>query len=441
MADIRPFMAVRPKSEYAKEVAALPYDVVSRSEAKEEIKKHPKSFLAIDRPETSFSDDVPYNDSKVYPKAREIYEEEKKDGIYVSDEGKHYYIYELSMDGRVQTGIAAVSSVDDYENNVIKKHENTRAEKELDRINHVDKMSAQTGPIFLAYRKNNTISGIVSEIKSEIDALEKNPDCERDILSDDISSDRATLLCDFKSDDEIRHRVIRIDSSSDNEKIEQAFKGIDSIYIADGHHRAASAVKVSKKRREENPGFTGEEEFNYFLSVLFPDEELKILPYNRVVKDLSGMSDDDFVNLLCEKFELLSSGEGEEYPVHKNEFTMYIPGGNVNGGTYYVFRFRREDIPSDPVGSLDVSLLQNLLLDPVLGIKDPRTDERIDFVGGIRGMSELVRRCHEDMAVAFYMYPTSIAELFSVADAHLLMPPKSTWFEPKLRSGLLIHEI
>lgn len=441
MANIRPFKALRPKSEYAKEVAALPYDVVSRAEAKEEIEKHPMSFLKIDRPETSFPDAVPYNAPEVYPKAKELFEAEKKNGIYITDSDRHYYIYELTMDGRVQTGIAAVSSVDDYENNVIKKHENTRAEKELDRINHVDQVSAQTGPIFLAYRENETISRIVNSVKSGIDALEKNPDCERDVLNDEISTDRATLLCDFKSDDGIRHRVIRIDSAEDNSAIQKAFQNIDSIYIADGHHRAASAVKVSKMRREENPDFTGEEEFNFFLSVLFPDSELKILPYNRVVKDLNGLSDDEFVSKLCDRFELLSSGEGEEFPVHKGEFTMYLPGGNVNGGTYYVYRFRDSDIPSDPVGELDVSLLQNLLLDPILGIKDPRTDERIDFVGGIRGMGELVKRCHEDMAVAFYMYPTSISELFSVADAHLLMPPKSTWFEPKLRSGLLFHEI
>lgn len=441
MADIRPFKAIRPKSEYAKEVAALPYDVVSRSEAKEEIEKHSKSFLAIDRPETSFPDSVPYNDPKVYPKAREIYEKEKREGIYISDEGKHYYIYELTMDGRIQTGIAAVSSVDDYENNVIKKHENTRAEKELDRINHVDKMSAQTGPIFLAYRKNETISGIVSEIKSEVDELEKNPDCERDVLDDSIKTDRATLLCDFKSDDGIRHRVIRIDSSSDNAKIEEAFKGIDSIYIADGHHRAASAVKVSKKRREENPNYSGDEEFNFFLSVLFPDEELKILSYNRVVKDLNGLSEEEFLEKISRHCTLLSSGEGEEYPSKKGEFTLYLPGENQNKGSYYVFRFNEDKIPSDPVGSLDVSLLQNLILDPILNIKDPRTDERIDFVGGIRGMKELVNRCHSDMKLAFYMYPTSITELFNVADAKLLMPPKSTWFEPKLRSGLFIHEI
>lgn len=439
MADIRPFRAVRPQSKYAKEVAALPYDVVSREEAKEEIKKHPLTFLKMDRPETSFSDDVPYNDPRVYPKAREIFETEMNDGVYISDDAKHYYIYELTMDGRVQTGIAAVASVDDYDNNVIKKHENTRAEKELDRINHVDQMSAQTGPIFLAYREDRTISQIVSEIKAEIDSLENNPECKRDILTDDISSERAALLCDFKSDDGIRHRVIRIDSSEDNIAIQEAFKNIDSIYIADGHHRAASAVKVSKMRRKENPDYAGDEEFNYFLSVLFPDNELKILSYNRVVKDLNGYSDDEFVSKLCKRFELLSSGEGEEFPAEKNEFSMYLPNENMHGGTYYVFRFREEDIPSDPVGSLDVSLLQNLLLDPILGIKDPRTDERIDFVGGIRGMGELVKRCHEDMAVAFYMYPTSISELFNVADAHLLMPPKSTWFEPKLRSGLFIH--
>lgn len=411
MAVVKPFICIRPAKEHAAEVAALPYDVYNRKEACAAVKGNPLSFLNIDRAETQFSDDVDTYADCVYEKARELLDSQIADGIYVTDAGDHYYLYELTMDGRSQTGIVACCSIDDYVNGVIKKHENTREEKELDRIRHVDTVNAQTGPIFLAYRQNIALKEIVAEEKTK------------------------PALYDFVSDDGIRHRVWRIDGADRTDAIEAAFAAIPSTYIADGHHRAASAVKVGLKRRTKHPGYTGEEPFNYFLSVLFPDEELMILPYNRVVRDLNGMSTEQFFEKLKEKFELEEIGKEPYSPVQKGTFGMYLDG------TWYVLKILPQYRSADPVKGLDVSILQDHLLAPVLGIGDPRTDKRIDFIGGIRGLKELERRVGEDMEVAFSMYPTSIEELLSVADAGLLMPPKSTWFEPKLRSGLFIHRL
>ena len=411
MAVVKPFICIRPAKEHAAEVAALPYDVYNRKEACAAVKGNPLSFLNIDRAETQFSDDVDTYADCVYEKARELLDSQIADGIYVTDAGDHYYLYELTMDGRSQTGIVACCSIDDYVNGVIKKHENTREEKELDRIRHVDTVNAQTGPIFLAYRQNIALKEIVAEEKTK------------------------PALYDFVSDDGIRHRVWRIDGADRTDAIEAAFAAIPSTYIADGHHRAASAVKVGLKRRTKHPGYTGEEPFNYFLSVLFPDEELMILPYNRVVRDLNGMSTEQFFEKLKEKFELEEIGKEPYAPVQKGTFGMYLDG------TWYVLKILPQYRSADPVKGLDVSILLDHLLAPVLGIGDPRTDKRIDFIGGIRGLKELERRVGEDMEVAFSMYPTSIEELLSVADAGLLMPPKSTWFEPKLRSGLFIHRL
>ena len=411
MAVVKPFICIRPAKEHAAEVAALPYDVYNRKEACAAVKGNPLSFLNIDRAETQFSDDVDTYADCVYEKARELLDSQIADGIYVTDAGDHYYLYELTMDGRSQTGIVACCSIDDYVNGVIKKHENTREEKELDRIRHVDTVNAQTGPIFLAYRQNIALKEIVAEEKTK------------------------PALYDFVSDDGIRHRVWRIDGADRTDAIEAAFAAIPSTYIADGHHRAASAVKVGLKRRTKHPGYTGEEPFNYFLSVLFPDEELMILPYNRVVRDLNGMSTEQFFEKLKEKFELEEIGKEPYAPVQKGTFGMYLDG------TWYALKILPQYRSADPVKGLDVSILQDHLLAPVLGIGDPRTDKRIDFIGGIRGLKELERRVGEDMGVAFSMYPTSIEELLSVADAGLLMPPKSTWFEPKLRSGLFIHRL
>lgn len=410
MALIKPFECVRPNEKDAARVAALPYDVYNRQEAVCEVKREPLSFLKIDRAETQFDDSTDTYAPEVYAKAKELFEEALADKTFITDTDKTYYIYALTMDKRTQTGIVACASIDDYLNNVIKKHENTRADKEVDRITHVDTLSAQTGPIFLAYRADSVINDAVKKTKEN------------------------KALYDFISPDGIRHQVWKMTDITLVENVRKAFEGIDSVYIADGHHRAASAVKVGLKRRRENPGYTGNEEFNYFLSVLFPDEELMILPYNRVVKDLNGYTQEEFLNKIKEKFDIAES-DRQVSPDKKGTFGMYL------GGKWYKLTAHKDIMSDDPVDGLDVAVLQDNLLAPVLGIGDPKTDKRIDFVGGIRGLSELEKRCKEDCVVAFSMYATSIAELFAVADAGKLMPPKSTWFEPKLRSGLFIHRI
>lgn len=410
MAIVRPFKCVRPNKDVVSKVAALPYDVYNREEAKKEVKKEPLSFLKIDRAETQFDDSVDTYDPIVYRTAKEIFEQEVADGIYEEIDADCYYVYELTMDGRKQTGIVATASIDDYLNNTIKKHENTRADKEIDRINHVDVMSAQTGPIFLAYRENSAITDEINKAK------EKEP------------------LYDFTSNDGIQHTVWVIDEKESIDIIKDAFSKINALYIADGHHRCASAVKVGLKRREAHPNYTGSEEFNYFLSVLFPDEQLMIMDYNRVVKDLNGLTSQEFLDKLAEKFDI-EEEKGEFKPKRKATFGMYLDK------KWYKLTAKIDIMSTDPIDGLDVSILQDNVLKPLLGINDPKTDKRIDFVGGIRGLKELERRCHDDMKVAFAMYPTSIQELFDVADLKLLMPPKSTWFEPKLRSGLFIHRI
>lgn len=410
MALIKPFECVRPNEKDAARVAALPYDVYNRQEAVCEVKREPLSFLKIDRAETQFDDSTDTYAPEVYAKAKQLFEEALADKTFITDTDKTYYIYALTMDKRTQTGIVACASIDDYLNNVIKKHENTRADKEVDRITHVDTLSAQTGPIFLAYRADSVINDAVKKTKEN------------------------KALYDFISPDGIRHQVWKMTDITLVENVRKAFEGIDSVYIADGHHRAASAVKVGLKRRRENPGYTGNEEFNYFLSVLFPDEELMILPYNRVVKDLNGYTQEEFLNKIKEKFDIAES-DRQVSPDKKGTFGMYL------GGKWYKLTAHKDIMSDDPVDGLDVAVLQDNLLAPVLGIGDPKTDKRIDFVGGIRGLSELEKRCREDCVVAFSMYATSIAELFAVADAGKLMPPKSTWFEPKLRSGLFIHRI
>ncbi len=417
MAEIRPFRCIRPNKEVASKVAALPYDVYNRQEAKKEVEKNSLSFLAVDRAETQFLDDVDLHDPIVYAKAKEILEQWQREGILVSDETECYYVYELTMDGRSQTGIVACAAVDDYMNGVIKKHENTREDKEQDRICHVDVTDAHTGPIFLAYRSDEELNRIVVEV------------CGQE------------ALYNFTAEDGIRHRVWKV-AEGWTGQIQERFCQMAAVYIADGHHRAASAVKVGRKRRAENPGYTGKEPFNYFLSVLFPDDQLMIMPYNRVVKDLNGRTAEEFLKKVSEKCRIKNLDKTAEtktvdgQPTERHHIGMYL------AGQWYKLEFLPEYLTEDPVKGLDVSLLQDNLLAPVLGIGDPRTDERIQFVGGIRGLAELERLVDDgEGAVAFAMYPTSIQELFSVADAGLLMPPKSTWFEPKLRSGLFIHKL
>ncbi len=411
MAVLKPFQAIRPKKGLEEQMAALPYDVYNRAEAKVVVDKNPLSFLAIDRAETQFGDDVDTYADCVYDKAKEMLWDRVAKGEYIQEDKKCYYIYELVMDGRSQVGIVACASIDDYQNNIIKKHENTRADKEVDRIRHVSTCEAQTGPIFLAYRSNNVINDIVEKKREE------------------------APLYDFVADDGIAHKVWVIDEADSLAAIEGAFAGMNEIYIADGHHRCASAVKVGLKLREENPSYNGSEEFNYFLSVLFPDDQLMIMDYNRVVKDLNGNSEEEFLSKLEEIFDVANIGNQAQYPGKKGEISMYL------FGEWYRLSVKKEYTSEDPIDGLDVSILQNTVLGPILGIDDPKTDKRIDFVGGIRGLKELERRVAEDCKVAFAMYPTSINELFNVADAGLLMPPKSTWFEPKLRSGIFIHSI
>lgn len=410
MAEIRPFSAYRPGAGWESKIAALPYDVYSREEAVEVVRKNPDSFLAIDRAETGFGKETDTYAPEVYERAASLLKEWIAEGRFVREEKPCYYLYEQVMNGRSQTGIVACASLDDYRNEVIKRHENTRAEKEEDRIRHVDVCNMQTGPIFLAYRTNDVLRSVTAQVK------EGKP------------------ACDFVSEDGIGHKVWVIAEKEQIETIHESFSCIPALYIADGHHRCASAVKVGLKRRQEHPEFTGEEEFNYFLSVLFPDEELRIMDYNRVVKDLNGYTSEKFIERISKDFKVEEISRPYR-PEKKGCFGMFLDE------KWYKLTAMPQILSEDAVEGLDVSILQRHLLEPVLGIGDPKTDKRIDFVGGIRGLEELERRVHTDMQVAFSMYPTSIGELFAVADAGRLMPPKSTWFEPKLRSGLFLHDI
>lgn len=412
MATIKAFRAVRPYPEKASSVASLPYDVYNRKEARAAARGKFDSFLRVDRPETTMDERIDIYDPAVYRKAKINLDKLFSRNVIFQDDQPCLYLYELTMDGRSQTGIVASASIDEYLNGTIKKHENTRADKELDRIHHVDACDANTGPIFLTYRHQDQIDAVVDGVK------------------------KGEPVYDFIADDGIGHRVWVIDDVSIIEQLESEFHSVPSLYIADGHHRAASAVKVGQMRRKAHPDYTGDEEFNYFLSVIFPDNQLKIMDYNRVVADLNGLSVAEFIDAVSGSFDVEKVGKKAFHPERKRSVAMYLEGE--------WYRLTVKDgiaDDGDPVNSLDVAILQNYLLHPILGIEDPTTDKRIDFVGGIRGLEELERRCNDDMKVAFAMYPTSIEELMAVADAGKLMPPKSTWFEPKLRSGLFIHKL
>jgi len=414
MAVVRPFMGVRPNPELADKIAALPYDVMSSMEAREMTKDNKLSFLYIDRPELNFPVGQDPYAPESYKKAREVYENMKTKGEFIQDEKPVLYIYEQTMNGRKQMGLVACTSIDDYINNDIKKHELTREEKEQDRIRHVDNMNANTGPIFLTYRHKDEVTSI---------------------MKDWAKNNKAVY--DYVSEDGIGHTVWVIDCPETVKTISAAFANVDSLYIADGHHRNASAVKVGLMRRKENPSYTGEEEFNFYLSVIFPDDELYIMDYNRIVKDLNGASKEEFIAKVSEKFSVEEYNGGQYHPECAHTFGMYMDN------KWYKLTAKAEFIDeNDPVESLDVSILQNSLLNPALGIEDPRTSNRIDFIGGLRGLGELERRVNNgEMTVAFSMFPTTIGELMAIADADKLMPPKSTWFEPKLRSGLFVHEL
>ena len=413
MAVFQTFRALRPVPEMARQVAALPYDVVNREEARRIGEANPDSFLHVDRAEMDMNPDMDLYDARVYEKARENLNKMEENGILVQDEKPCYYIYELTRKGKTQTGIVGCSSIDDYMNGVVKKHELTREDKEQDRIHHVDICDANTGPIYLACRYTDALLEILDKWKQQHPAV-----------------------YDFVAEDEIGHRVWVIDEDDVINHIHSEFHQISSIYIADGHHRAASAVKVGLKRRDEHPDYTGEEEFNYFLSVVFPFDQLTILPYNRVVHDLNGHDVKAFLAGMRFNFELMLMPGFPCKPVEKHCMGMY-----VDGDWYHLKAWDDIYKNEDVVGQLDVSILQKKVLTPILGIEDPRTDQRISFVGGSHKLQELADMADQTEGVAFAMYPTSMEDLMTIADEGKLMPPKSTWFEPKLRSGLFIHKL
>lgn len=414
MSVFRPFKAVRPMPQYASLVAALPYDVMTSDEAREKVKGNPYSFLHVDKAEIDLPKDTDIYSDIVYETAAKNLKSLETDEICKQDNTPCFYIYMQTMNGCTQTGIVGCASIDEYISGKIKKHELTRADKEADRIRHVDTCDANTGPIFLTYKGKDEIDHIVAEYKK-----------------------LHLPVYDFVSEGDIENKIWVVNDEATVAKLKELFSSVPALYIADGHHRCASAVKVGQKRRVENPGYTGDEEFNFFLAVAFPKDELRIFDYNRVITDTNGLDFSEFVEKISEKFQIESTDSTEPYrPEARHTFGMFI-----NDSWYKLTAKDGTFDESDPVNSLDVSILQNNLISPILGIDDPRTDKRIDFVGGIRGLKELERRVHTDMKLAFSLYPTSLDELIKIADAGALMPPKSTWFEPKLLSGLFIHKL
>jgi uncharacterized protein (DUF1015 family) len=411
MAVFKAFRAFRPAKENQALIPALPYDVMNTEEAREMVKGNPLSFLHVDKAQIDFEKGFDQYSPQVYDKARENLLALENSGKMIQDESPCLYIYRQVMNGRSQTGIVGCASIDDYKNNIIKKHEHTLAVKEQDRVNHVDTCDANTGPIFLTYRNDHEINAIVNEW---------------------IRNHQSTY--DFTSNS-VKQTVWVVDDANTVDALQKLFDKVSALYIADGHHRCASAVRVGDMRRQANPNYTGNEEFNFFLAVAFPDEELAIMDYNRVVKDLNGLSKEEFFEKIGEKFEV-SPLSSQTKPSERHTFSMYIDR------EWFLLRAKDGTFDkNDPVDRLDVSILQNNLLCPVLGIENPKTSTRIEFIGGIRGLDELERRANNDMRVAFAMFPTTIDDLMSIADADKIMPPKSTWFEPKLLSGLFIHHL
>ena len=415
MAVIRPFKALRPSKDVAEIVASVPYDVVNRKEAAKEAEGNPLNFLRVTRSELELDDSISPYSEEVYQKAKQNLEKLKSEAPLIIEDSPHFYLYRLEMNGKAQVGIAATFPVDDYENDVILKHEKTRREKEDDRTNHIITTEAQTGVVFLTYRGVDAVNKIVDDTM-------KNNDPEYD----------------FTSKDGIKH-TLWIVPEEFNKTIVSEFSKIKHLYIADGHHRAASAARARNVKKEKNKNHTGQEEYNYFISVIFPAEQLNILPYNRVVSDLNNLSKDEFLNRVSEKFVVDKTGEKE--PKERRSYCMFIDGD------WYTLKVRDNVMASNSLSksvseTLDVSILQDFLLNPVLGIDDPRTNERIDFIGGIRGTKELEKLVKGgEAAVAFSLYPVSLDDLMNISDAGEIMPPKSTWFEPKLRDGLLVHTI
>ncbi|OGD28880.1 MAG: hypothetical protein A2V57_05895 [Candidatus Aminicenantes bacterium RBG_19FT_COMBO_65_30] len=411
MAHIEPFRGVRPRKDIAHLVAAPPYDVLTSDEAREMAAGNPYSFLHVGKPEIDLPPATdPYADA-VYAKGKENFDRFFREGTIAQDASRNFYIYKQIWGDHVQVGLAAAASCQDYLDDIIKKHELTRVDKENDRMRHIETLGAQTGPVFLTYRRNDSIDALVAE------GMNKAP------------------TVDITTTDGVRHVLFVVDDPGLVDRIQGAFAGLANLYVADGHHRSAAATRIKVKRDRERPGRTGREEDNFFLAVIFPHSQMKILPYNRVVRDLNGLDSSAFLARVGEKFVVRP--DGPKAPAKSREYAMFLDdrwyGLEAKPGTFD---------PADPIGSLDVSILQNNLLAPVLGITDPRTDKRIDFVGGIRGTSELEKKVLSgQFRIAFSSFPTTIEQLFVVADGGKVMPPKSTWFEPKLKDGLVVHMI
>jgi len=411
MARIKPFRGLRPTPAMIGKVASPPYDVLNSEEAREKVHGNPYSFLHVVKPEIDLPADIDLHDPRVYAKAGENLNSFIKDGVMIQDETPCYYIYKQQMGEHVQVGLVAVAAAEDYLANKIKKHEFTRPDKENDRMTHIDSLNAQAGPVFLTYRAREDVNQIVDEI------LQQAP------------------VYDFTGDYSVQHTFYVVKDENTINKLSAAFAKIDALYVADGHHRSAAGTRVMESRKKANPNHTGNEEYNFFLSVIFPDDQMLILDYNRAVHDLNGRSKDDFLTEISDKFEITPYNEGAYKPENLHLFGMYLDG------SWYTLKARDGSFDKDdPIKQLDVSILQENLLNPVLGIENPRTDTRIHFIGGIRGLGELEELVDSGKyAVAFAFFPTSISQLLAVADADEVMPPKSTWFEPKLASGVVVH--
>ncbi len=414
MSILKPFKGIRPRVDIAEKVASRPYDVLNSAEARKEAEGNPYSFLHVNKPEIDLPEDIDIHSAPVYEKAKENFDRMFKEGVFVQDDKPCYYIYAQTMFGKTQYGLVAGAAVEDYVNGIIKKHELTRPDKEEDRMKHVRVSNINAGPVFFAYRDNAKIDAIVSG----------------------KTADKPEY--DFTSEDDVRHQMWIIRKEETVKNIEKIFaEEVEYIYVADGHHRTAAAALVGKEHRKQNPNHTGNEEYNFFLSVNFPESQLTIIDYNRVVKDLNGLSKEEFIEKLKASFDIENTGSSEYKPSKLHEFSMYL-GGNwykltAKEGTY------KED---DPVGVLDVTILTEQVLAPHLNIKDLRRSDRIDFVGGIRGLGELKKRVDSgEMKAAFALFPVSMKQLMDIADNDMIMPPKVTWFEPKLRSGLIIHSL
>ena len=414
MAKIKPFMGLRPPKDLVEKVESRPYDVLSSDEARAEAEGNPMSLYHIIKPEIDFPEDTSEYDSRVYQRASENFSKFQQMRWLVQDEQEMYYIYAQTMQGRTQYGIVVAAAVEDYMNGVIKKHELTRRDKEEDRMRHVRVTNANMEPVFFAYPDNPVLDSLVARITQEVP--------EYDFVA---------------PGDGFRHRLWLVDKAEDIRTVTQTFADIPCLYIADGHHRSAAAALVGDEKARQNPGHRGDEEYNYFMAVCFPAGQLTILDYNRVVKDLNGLSPADFLQALEARFEVTPKGTTAYRPQQRHEFSLYLDG------QWYALMLRPGQVDEDdPIGRLDVSISSRLILDELLGIKDLRSDKRIDFVGGLRGLDELSRRVDSgEMRMALALYPVSMQDIMDIADSGNIMPPKATWFEPKLRSGLVVHKL